>query len=100
MVLISSLFDLFYGMAAGDKEQRKIKQKAELEKLAARITQFRKDRGYSSFEKFAYDHNISRAQWGRYEKGQNLRFSSLVTVAEALQIPLDTLLKDFESSDK
>lgn len=87
-------------MAAADNEQGDNKQKAMLEKLAGRITQFRKDRGYTSFEKFAYDHNFSRAQWGRYEKGQNLRFSSLVKVSEALRVPLEILLKDFETGDK
>jgi transcriptional regulator with XRE-family HTH domain len=52
-----------------------------IEQLAARIRQLRKDAGYSSFEEFANDRGIHRAQFGRYEKGQNMRYTSLVKVA-------------------
>lgn len=52
-----------------------------IEQLAARIRQLRKDAGYSSFEEFANDKGIHRAQFGRYEKGQNMRYTSLVKVA-------------------
>jgi len=57
-------------------------------KLGARIKQLRIKAGYSSYEFFAYDHNFSRAQWGRYENGQNLKFGSLVKVVRALGVSL------------
>jgi transcriptional regulator with XRE-family HTH domain len=60
----------------------------QLKKLGKRIKQLRISRGYSSYEYFAYDHNISRAQFGRYEQGQDLRFSSLVKVIHALGMTL------------
>lgn len=59
-----------------------------LKKLGERIKQLRMNKGYSSYEYFAYDHNISRAQFGRYEKGQDLRFSSLIKVINALDVSL------------
>jgi transcriptional regulator with XRE-family HTH domain len=58
----------------------------ELQKLGKRIKQLRIKNGYTSYEYFAYDHNISRAQFGRYEQGQDIRFSSLVRVIDALGI--------------
>ena len=59
-----------------------------LKKLGERIRQLRIKRGYSSYEYFAYDHNISRAQFGRYERGEDLRFSSLIKVINAFDMTL------------
>jgi transcriptional regulator with XRE-family HTH domain len=56
--------------------------------LGERIKQLRIERGYSSYEYFAYEHGISRAQFGRYERGEDLRFSSLVKVIKAFDISL------------
>jgi transcriptional regulator with XRE-family HTH domain len=60
----------------------------ELKKMGERIKQLRVKMGYTSYEYFAYDHNISRAQFGRYEKGQDLRLSSLIKVINAFGITL------------
>ncbi len=61
---------------------------AQLKKLGKRIKQLRLSKGYSSYEYFAYDHDISRAHFGRYEQGQDLRFSSLVRVVRAFDMTL------------
>jgi transcriptional regulator with XRE-family HTH domain len=60
----------------------------QLKKLGARIKDLRIKEGYTSYEYFAYEHNISRAQFGRYEQGQDLRFSSLVKVLNAFGMTL------------
>jgi len=65
----------------------------ELVKLGNRIKQLRIQKGYSSYEFFAYDNNISRTQFGRYERGEDLRYSSLLKVIKAF----DMTLKDFFS---
>jgi len=54
--------------------------------LGKRIKELRIAKGYTNYEIFAFDKNISRAQYGRYEKGEDLRFSSLVKVLNALEI--------------
>jgi transcriptional regulator with XRE-family HTH domain len=59
-----------------------------IQQLGDRITQLRKDKGYTSYEYFAYEHNISRAQFGRYEKGQDMRYSSLRRVVKAFGITM------------
>ena len=65
----------------------------QLIKLGKRLKQLRIEKGYTNYEQFAFDHRLPRAQYGRYEKGQDLRFSSLVKVLNALNISL----KDFFS---
>lgn len=52
----------------------------QLESLAKRLREVRKERGFSNYEQFAFENEIPRAQYGRYEKGHDLRFSSLIKV--------------------
>ena len=59
-----------------------------LEKLGSRLRELRKSRGYTNYEQFAFDHGLPRAQYGRYEKGQDLRLSSLVKVLTAMDVSL------------
>ena len=61
----------------------------QLSNLGARIKAMRKARGYSNYEQFAYKHEINRSQYGRYENGEDLRFSSLLKVLKSLDISLE-----------
>ncbi len=62
--------------------------------LAKRIKELRIKKGYTNYEYFAYEHNISRAQFGRYEKGEDLRFSSLVKVVRAFGMTLEEFFSE------
>ncbi len=62
--------------------------KAQLENLANRLKEVRREKGYANYEQFAFDHELPRAQYGRYEKGQDLRFTSLLKVLKAMDISL------------
>lgn len=57
-----------------------------IQSLAKRIRELRIKKGYSSYEYFAYEHGFSRSQFGRYEKGEDIRFSSLMKLIEAFEI--------------
>lgn len=70
----------------------------QLENLGKRIKALRKAKGYSNYEQFAFTHDINRSQYGRYENGEDLRFSSLLKVLTALDISLkDFFNEGFES---
>lgn len=60
----------------------------ELQQIGNRIKTLRKQKGYRSYEIFAYEHNIHRSQWGKYEKGANLNFVTLVKVTAMLGVSL------------
>lgn len=60
----------------------------ELQRLGRRIKSLRIQRGYSSYEYFAFEHNISRAQFGRYEQGKDLRYSTLVKLVSAFGLTI------------
>jgi transcriptional regulator with XRE-family HTH domain len=65
----------------------------QLHNLGERFKELRKDLGFSNYEHFAYENELSRSQYGRYENGEDLRFSSLLKVLKAMNISL----KDFFS---
>ena len=69
--------------------------KKQLIEIGKRVSTLRKKKGYSNYEVFAYDNNISRSQMGRYEKGEDMRLSSLIKLLVALEISLEEFFKDF-----
>lgn len=69
----------------------------DLEKLANRIKSLRIKQGFSNYESFAYEKNLPRAQYGRYEKGEDLRYSSLMKVIKAFGMtPKEFFSEGFE----
>ena len=67
-------------------EEKHTLKEEDLKKLADRIRSLRLKKGYSNYENFAYEHDIARAQYGKYEKGEDLRYSSLLKVIKALGV--------------
>ena len=77
-------------MAKSKKTAKKVKKKklapSHLEKLGERIKSLRIESGYTNYEYFAFEHDIPRAQFGRYERGEDLRYSSLMKIIEAFDM--------------
>lgn len=65
-----------------------------LKSLGERIKSLRIKKGYTSYEYFAYEHNISRAQFGRYERGEDLRFSTLLRIIKAFDMTLEEFFSE------
>lgn len=73
----------------------------DIQSLAKRIKQLRIKKGYENYEIFAYEKEISRSQYGRYEKGEDIRFSSLMKIIRAFDItPEEFFSEGFEKPDK
>ncbi len=68
-----------------------------LARLGRRLKELRIQKGYTNYETFAFKNDIPRAQYGRYEKGSDLKLSSLMKVASALGVSMEELFKDFEN---
>lgn len=56
--------------------------------IGQRIREVRISRGYTSQESFAYEHAISRTQYGRYERGEGLHVSSLIKLVKIFDMTL------------
>ena len=65
----------------------------QYKKIANRIKQLRLKAGYSAAEKFAYEHEISRAQYARYERGVDMQISSLLKILAAHNMTLQEFFK-------
>jgi transcriptional regulator with XRE-family HTH domain len=66
-----------------DKELEKL-----LTSMGKRMQELRKKKGYKNYELFAYENELPRAQYGRYERGQDLKLSSLLKVVRGYGITL------------
>lgn len=75
------------------KKKTDVENDEYLKKLGKRIKDLRIKKGYTNYEYFAFEHNIGRAQYGKYETGGNIQFNTLVKILKALDISL----KDFFS---
>lgn len=93
MVIKLWLYLFIYDMDT-KKPKPKKKPGKDVQKLAKRIKSLRIKAGYSNYEYFAYDNNLPRAQYGRYEKGEDIRFSSLVKVAKAFKMSLSEFFSE------
>ena len=60
----------------------------EMLKLGNRIKQLRIEQGYTNYEYFAYENDLPRAQYGRYENGEDLKYSNLLKVVKAFGISM------------
>lgn len=65
------------------KKRSPLNTDKELKKIANRIKQLRIKAGFTSYEYFAYEHDISRTQYARYEQGKDLRYSTLIKIISA-----------------
>lgn len=90
-----------------DKNQKSISQNTEdegaiyLKRIGERLKYFRKKAGYTNYEYFAYDHNISRPQYGKYEAGANIQLNTLIKILKAMNVTLEDFFKgiDLPKSD-
>ncbi len=62
----------------------------EYKKIGLRLRKFRKAKGYSNPDKFAYEHNINRSQYGKYEAGNtNITIGTLVNILNCFGVSLE-----------
>lgn len=66
------------------KEEEKL-----LRLMGKRIRELRVNAGFNSQEAFAYEANIPRAQYGRYEAGTNITILSLNKIIKFHKISLE-----------
>jgi transcriptional regulator with XRE-family HTH domain len=73
----------------------------QLKNLGKRITALRKKKGFTNYEFFAYENKIGRSQYGRYERGTDMQFSSIVKLIEMHGITLKEFFSEgFDIKEK
>lgn len=66
----------------------------QIQRLAKRIRSLRIQKGYTSYESFALEKGIHRAQYGRYETGTDIQFTSLVKIAQSFEMSLEEFFSE------
>ena len=67
-----------------------------LKQIGERLKYFRKKAGYTNYEYFAYENNISRPQYGKYEAGANIQLNTLIKILKAMGVSLEEFFKGVE----
>lgn len=67
-----------------------------LKKLGNRIRELRLKKGYTNYEHFAYENGISRTQYGKYEKGENMKFLTFLKVLKGLDVTTEEFFKELD----
>jgi transcriptional regulator with XRE-family HTH domain len=70
-------------------------EKIYLKKIGERLRYFRKKAGYTNSEYFAYENNISRPQYGKYEAGANIQLNTLIKILNAMNVSLEEFFTGF-----
>lgn len=66
-----------------------------LKQVGDRLKYYRKKAGYTNYEYFAYENDISRPQYGKYEAGANIQLNTLMKILKALNVTLEEFFKGF-----
>ena len=65
-------------------------------KIANKIKELRVEKGYTSHETFAWEHELNRVQYWRIEKGSNITLKTLITILNIHNISLSDFFSDID----
>lgn len=66
-------------------------------KIASKIKRLRIQKGYTSYETFAYDNELPRVQYWRMEKGTNFTIKNLLKILDIHQISIEEFFSDLDN---
>ena len=66
----------------------------EIQLLAKRIKQLRINAGFTSGETFAYDNDWSRSSYSRMERGEDVRFLTLIRLCKIHKITVEQFFSE------
>lgn len=67
-----------------------------LKKIGAKLKRLRQDAGYSSYESFAMENELSNRYYWSAEKGQNLSLLYLMKILQIHKITIEEFFKDLD----
>lgn len=67
-----------------------------LKKIGATLKAERKKNGYTSFEHYAYQMDIARSLFAKYEAGSDMKVSTLIRIVQGMGIKVSDFFKNFD----
>ena len=83
VLAVSQLVAILFLWNMATKADKEIEK--QMQGIGKRIKELRKEK-HSNYEHFAYENDLNRVQYGRYENGKDLRMSSFLKILKALKI--------------
>jgi transcriptional regulator with XRE-family HTH domain len=72
-----------------------------LKRIGLKLVELRKKKGYTSYETFAYDHDIPRMQYWRMENGKiNITMKSLLRLLAIHKLTLEEFISNLPKLPK
>ena len=68
----------------------------ELKKIAQRLKELRKTKGFASYEHIAYELGMSRSAYWRIESGKNFEIKTLIKICKVLGVTLSEFFEGIE----
>ena len=65
--------------------------------IGSKIRELRIKKGFTNYEHFAYEIDVSRSLYGRYENGANMKISSLLKILNGLDITLTDFFNQLDA---
>lgn len=62
--------------------------------IGAKLKKLRVEKGYTSYENFAYENDLPRVQYWRMEKGTNFTIKNLLKILEIHKITIEDFFTD------
>ncbi|TKC58528.1 helix-turn-helix transcriptional regulator [Pedobacter hiemivivus] len=67
----------------------------ELKKIGLRLKSLRKSAGFTSPDKFSYENNLNRSQYGKYEAGSaNITIGTLIGILNCFGVSLSEFFNE------
>ncbi len=67
----------------------------ELKKIGFRLKSLRKSKGFTSPDKFSYENNLNRSQYGKYEAGNtNITIGTLINILNCFSVSLSEFFNE------
>lgn len=76
------------------RTKQKLDSEVELQKLGTRLKDVRIAKGHSNKDIFAAMNNIHPSQYSRYERGNDIQYSTLIKVLNALEISVGEFFRE------
>lgn len=64
------------------------REQIELKKIALRLKELRKSKGFTNYEHLAYELGMSRSAYWRIESGANFEIKTLIKICKVLNVTL------------
>jgi transcriptional regulator with XRE-family HTH domain len=79
------------------KKEKKATPETTMEKIGKRLQAIRKEKGYKNYEHLAYELEMGRSQYWKYEAGGNIEMKTLLRILAHLNVTVGEFFKDIDS---